>query len=78
LERDPDTVMEMAEAFEEEKRRLEERKRLLVDLHKPSEAQLQRKREERRRRPGEADRRAPGERPPASRSAWTGTRTASA
>lgn len=65
VERDPDTVMEMAEAFEEEKRRLEGRNRLLVDLHKPSEAQLERKREERRREPGEADRGAPGERPPA-------------
>jgi len=64
VERDPDTVEEMAAAFREEIRRLEARNRLKVDLHEPGEAQLRRKREELRRGPGGAKRRGPGERPP--------------
>ena len=64
VERDPNMIREMADAFREEKRRLEERNRLTVNFHEPTEAQLQRKREEQRREPGEAGRREPGERPP--------------
>jgi pimeloyl-ACP methyl ester carboxylesterase len=66
VERDPDTVEEIADAIREEKANLEARNRLKVDFREPNKRQIERRRNEeaRKSRTGTRDGDEPTERPP--------------